>query len=134
MNVLKSVADEKTAGVVAKVHALLNPSNVVIVGASDKPGNWAERAWRNLRRYGFKGAIYPINPTRDTVWDTRCYRSYDELPEKPDHLLVVVPAKFVAAALRDGARAGARSANVMSSGFSEFSILEAKHSQQSWRK
>jgi acetyltransferase len=98
MNVLKSVADEKTAGIVAKVHALLNPSNVVIVGASDKPGNWAERAWRNLRRYGFKGAIYPINPTRDTVWDTRCYRSYDELPEKPDHLLVVVPANFDGAA------------------------------------
>ena len=51
MNVLKSVADEKTAGIVAKVHALLNPSNVVIVGATDKPGNWAERAWSNLRRY-----------------------------------------------------------------------------------
>jgi hypothetical protein len=27
----------------AQVDALLNPRNVVIVGATDKPGNWAER-------------------------------------------------------------------------------------------
>jgi acyl-CoA synthetase (NDP forming) len=119
MNVQKPVTDEKTADIVAKVHALLNPKNVVIVGASDKPGNWAERANRNLRHYKYPGAIYPFNPSRDEVWGTRCYRSYDELPEKPDHLLVVVPAKFVAAALREGARAGARSANIFSSGFSE---------------
>ena len=37
------------------IAALLNPRNIVIVGASDKPGNWAERSWNNLQRYGFKG-------------------------------------------------------------------------------
>lgn len=102
-----------------KVDALLNPRNVVIVGASDRPGNWAERAARNLRQYGFAGTIYPLNPTRDEIWGEKCYRNFADLPEKPDHLLVVVPAKFVAATLRDGARAGARSANILSSGFEE---------------
>lgn len=110
-------ADNKTAP--EKVHALLNPRNVVIVGASDKPGNWAQRAARNLRQYGFEGPIYPFNPTRDEIWGQKCYRSFADLPEKPDHMLVVVPAKFVAASLRDGARAGARSANILSSGFDE---------------
>jgi acetyltransferase len=102
-----------------KVHALINPRNVVIVGASDRPGNWAQRAARNLRQYGFAGEIYPFNPTRDEIWGERCYRSFADLPEPPDHLLVVVPAKFVAATLRDGAKAGARSANILSSGFDE---------------
>lgn len=101
------------------VHALLNPRNVVIVGASDRPGNWAWRAWRNLGREGFKGAIYPYNPARDKVWDERCYRSFDELPEPPDHLVVVIPARLVPAALRDAAIHGARSATVFSSGFGE---------------
>ncbi len=119
MNVQTAAADEKTAKTVAKVHALLNPKNVVIVGASDKPGNWAERANRNLRHYKYPGAIYPFNPSRSEVWGMRAYKSYDELPEKPDHLVVVVPAKFVAAALRDAAKAGARSANIFSSGFGE---------------
>ena len=102
-----------------KVHALLNPKNVVIVGASDRPGNWAWRAWRNLKREGFKGGIYPYNPSRDTVWDERCYKSFAELPEPPDHLVVVVPAKHVPATLRDAGQHGARSATVFSSGFGE---------------
>ena len=42
---------------IVKVEALLNPRNVVIVGATDKPGNWPQRVWRNLERYGYKGAV-----------------------------------------------------------------------------
>ena len=101
------------------IAALLNPRNIVIVGASDKPGNWAERSWNNLQRYGFKGAVYPINPGRDKVWGSKCYRSFGDLPEKPDHVLVLVPARFVSATLKEAAAAGARSATVISSGFGE---------------
>ena len=102
-----------------KVHALLNPRNVVIVGATDKPGNWPQRVWRNLHRYGFTGQVFPMNPTRDEVWDTRCYRRFADLPEPPDHLVVLAPAKTVCTVLREGAAAGARSATVFSSGFGE---------------
>lgn len=103
----------------AKVEALLNPKNVVILGATDKPGNWPQRVWRNLKRYNFAGAIYPFNPGREAVWDTRCYRNFAELPEAPDHLVVLIPAHAVPDALLDGAKAGARSATVMTSGFDE---------------
>ena len=102
-----------------KVEALLNPRNVVILGASDRPGNWAQRVWRNLKRYQYPGAVYPYNPSRDTVWETRCYRNFAELPEPPDHLVVLIPAHAVAAALAEAARFGARSATVMTSGFDE---------------
>src|SRR5207248_3946748 len=71
----------------AGVEALLNPKNVVIVGATDRPGNWAQRVWRNLNRYNFNGPIYPFNPGRDEVWDTRCFRNFESLPERPDHLV-----------------------------------------------
>ena len=103
----------------AKVDALLNPRNVVICGASDRPGNWAQRVWRNIRRYEFAGTVYPFNPGRDSVWDTRCYRSFSELPERPDHLVVLVPATAVPLVLEEAAAAGARSATVMTSGFGE---------------
>ena len=101
------------------VEALLNPRNVVIVGATDRPGNWAQRCSRNLARYGYGGPVYPLNPRREEVWGTRCYRTFSELPEPPDHLAVFVPAPFVEAVLREGAAAGARSATVVSSGFGE---------------
>ncbi|MDB5507755.1 MAG: acetyl-CoA synthetase [Hyphomicrobiales bacterium] len=102
-----------------KIDALLNPRNVVIVGATDKPGNWPQRVWRNLKRFDYPGAVYPFNPSRETVWETRCYRSFAELPEPPDHLVVLVPARAVPGLLREAAAAGARSATVMTSGFEE---------------
>lgn len=110
----------------AKVEALLNPRNVVIVGASDAPGSWALRAFQNLHRYQFPGAVYPLNPRRDQVWAMRCYRSFAELPEPPDHVVVVIPAPLVPDTLRAAAAAGARSATVMSSGFGEAADAAAK--------
>lgn len=110
------------AGVVnnnEKVGALLNPRNVVILGATDKPGSWTTRVFRNLKRYNFPGQVFPMNPGRDTVWDTKCYRDYAELPEAPDHLVVLVPAAAVPDSLRAAAKAGARSATIISSGFDE---------------
>jgi len=110
----------------SRVHALLNPRNVVILGASDTPGNWSWRVWRNVNRYKFPGPVYPLNPRRDTVWETRCYRSFDELPEPPDHVVVVIPASFVPDALLDARRAGARSATVLTAGFGESSDPSAR--------
>jgi acyl-CoA synthetase (NDP forming) len=117
----KEKAESGAGNAIEKVDALLNPRNVILVGATDKPGNWPQRVWRNLRRFEYPKPIYPFNPTRDTVWDMRCYRSFTELPEPPDHLVVLAPAKTVPATLRDAAAAGARSATIMTSGFEEAS-------------
>lgn len=111
---------------VEKVRALLAPGNVVIVGASDRPNNWALRVWRNLNRYEFPGPIYPINPRRETVWDVKCYPDFTSLPEPPDHVVIVVPAPHVPAILEDAAAAGARSSTVFSSGFDEAPHEEGK--------
>src|SRR5260370_8546840 len=110
-------AQPSLASAHAKVDALLNPRNIVILGASEKPGNWAQRVWRNARRYNFPGAIFPLNPGRDSVWNTRCYRSYAELPEPPDHIVMLIPAAHVPQAVIDAARAGAPSATIRTAGF-----------------
>src|SRR5258708_32584616 len=86
-----------------KVAALTAPRNTVLVGASDRPGSWAARGWRNLNRYEFPGPIYLINPRRTEIWDQPCYPDCKSLPEAPDHMPALVPATGVAATLRSGA-------------------------------
>src|ERR1700675_2847996 len=108
-----------------KVAALTAPRNAVLVGASDRPGGWSARVWRNLTRYEFPGPIYLVNPRRTEIWDRPCYPDFKSLPEPPDHLVVLVPAAGVAEALRSGAAAGARSATVFSAGFGEAFDSEA---------
>jgi acyl-CoA synthetase (NDP forming) len=105
--------------IVKSIHAMLHPRNVVLVGATDKPGNYAERIWNNLIKYKYEGGLFPVNAKRETIWGVPCYKDFASLPEKPDHVLVLVPARFAVQVIRDAAAAGARSATIVTSGFSE---------------
>jgi acyl-CoA synthetase (NDP forming) len=105
--------------IVKRVHAMLHPRNIVVVGATDKPGNYAERIWNNLIKYKYEGGLYPINAKRETIWGVTCYKDFANLPEAPDHVLVLVPARFAVQVIRDAAAAGARSATIVTSGFDE---------------
>ena len=122
----KSTTETDRRNSAEKVAALLDPRNVVLVGASDRPGSWTARVWRNLRRYNFEKPIYPLNPGRDEIWDVKCYKSMADMPEAPDHLVILVPAKAVPGVLREAAAAGARSATVFTSGFDEIGNDEGR--------
>lgn len=102
-----------------KVEALTNPRNAVVVGISESDRNWGARVYRSLKRYGFPGSIYFVNPSRSELFGKRCYPDFRSLPEPPDHLIVVVPAAGVCQVLSDAAEVGARSAAVLSGGFGE---------------
>ncbi|MDA9406567.1 acetate--CoA ligase family protein [Bradyrhizobium sp. CCBAU 45384] len=112
--------------IVKRIHAMLHPHNIVLVGATDKPGNYAERIWNNLVKYGFEGGLYPVNARRESIWGVTCYKDFASLPEKPDHVLVLVPARFAVQVIRDAAAAGARSATIVTSGFSELQDEESQ--------
>jgi acyl-CoA synthetase (NDP forming) len=112
--------------IVKGIHAMLHPHNIVLVGATDKPGNYAERIWNNLVKYGFEGGLYPVNAKRETIWGVPCFKDFASLPEKPDHVLVLVPARFAVQVIRDAAAAGARSATIVTSGFSELQDEESQ--------
>src|SRR6201747_2492483 len=112
--------------IVKRIHAMLHPRNIVLVGATDKPGNYAERIWNNLIKYKYEGGLFPVNSKRETIWGVPCYKDFASLPEKPDHVLVLVPARFTVQVIRDAAAAGARSATIVTSGFSELQDAESQ--------
>src|SRR4030081_4164973 len=112
--------------IVKGIHAMLHPRNIVLVGATDKPGNYAERIWNNLIKYQYEGGLYPVNARRETIWGGPCYKDFASLPEQPDHVLVLVPARFAVQVIRDAAAAGARSAANVTSGFSELQDDESQ--------
>src|ERR1700728_1875235 len=112
--------------IVKSIHAMLHPRNIVLVGATDKPGNYAERIWTNLIKYKFAGGLYPLNSKRETIWGVPCFKDFASLPDQPDHVLVLVPARFAVQVIRDAAAAGARSATIVTSGFSELQDDESQ--------
>jgi acyl-CoA synthetase (NDP forming) len=73
---------------------LLAPRSVAIFGASNDPTRISGRSLRYYREAGFKGAIYPINPTRDEVQGLKAYPDLASVPGSVDFGLIAVPANL----------------------------------------
>ncbi|NLO56204.1 MAG: CoA-binding protein, partial [Thermovirga sp.] len=74
---------------------LLSPRSVAVVGASENLESISGRPIKLLRRFGFKGGIFPVNPNRKTVAGLECYPDIRSLPITPDVVLVGVKARLV---------------------------------------
>src|SRR5882724_8924617 len=101
------------------IERLFHPRNVVLVGASDRPDHWSRRVYDNLKRFGFAGRVFPVNPNRSEIWGLPCLPDFAALPEAPDHLVLFTPAETSLRVLREGAAAGAQSATLYAAGFGE---------------
>src|SRR5919109_4546181 len=99
--------------------AALNPASVAIIGASDNPHKVGGRPVLYLQRYGYRGAIYPINPGRATVQGLRAFARLEELPEAPELAIVAVAGDDAVRAVEACAVRGVKVAVVMASGFGE---------------
>ncbi len=103
----------------AGLEALIGPTSVAIIGASDDPGRIGGRPLRYLIKWGYEGPFYPVNPNRDTVQGVPAYKSVKDIGKPIDCALIAVPAKYVLETLEDCAACGVKSAIVFSSGFAE---------------
>lgn len=98
---------------------LFNPSSVGLVGASDDTNKTAGRPLQFLRRAGFTGNVYPINPNRATVQGERAWPSLSALPVVPEHVFVLSSTESVLDVVRECARLGVKIVTILASGFSE---------------
>lgn len=100
--------------------SLFNPKSVAVIGASTKELSIGNRVLKNLVDFGFKGAIYPVNPKADEVRGIKAYKSILDVPaEGIDVVHMVIPAKFVPQAFEDCGKKGVRNVIINSGGFSE---------------
>ena len=103
----------------ALAEQLLRPRRVALVGVSDDLAKTAARPLRFLRRAGFAGTVYPVNPTRATVQGEPAFRSLADLPERPDHAFILTGTDAAIAAVAECGRLGIPVATVLAGGFSE---------------
>lgn len=105
----------------AGLDAFFNASGVAVIGASDDITKIGGRPVQLLRKYGYAGAIYPINPKGGTIQGLPAYASVLDTPTAPDLAILAVPMEATLQAVRDCATRGVRGAIVLSSGFAEAS-------------
>jgi acetate---CoA ligase (ADP-forming) len=101
------------------LQSALAPRSIAVIGASDNPHKVGGRPILYLQRYGYRGAIYPINPARATVQGLRAFARLEDLPEAPELAIVAVAGAEAVRAVESCAAQGVKVAVVMASGFGE---------------
>ncbi|MFG1225425.1 acetate--CoA ligase family protein [Xanthobacter wiegelii] len=99
--------------------ALLHPRSVALVGISDDMTKTAARPLAFLRRAGFAGRIYPVNPSRATVQGEPAFPSLSALPEVPDHAFILTGTQAAITTVEECGRLGIPVATILAGGFSE---------------
>ncbi len=103
----------------ALADCLLRPRSVAVVGASADPAKNNGRPVRYLRKHGYPGPIYPVNPAYETLEALPCYPSLRAVAAPIDHALVMVPQAAVEGVIDDCLAAGVRCASIFTGGFAE---------------
>ncbi len=101
------------------LESLFRPKAVAVIGASSKELSIGNRVIKNLSDFGFKGAIYPINPSADEIRGIKAYKSIIDCPDGVDVVHMVIPAKFVPQAVEDCGKKGVKHIIINSGGFGE---------------
>ncbi|MFD8749648.1 GNAT family N-acetyltransferase [Kitasatospora sp. NPDC059577] len=101
---------------VASLTALLRPASVAVVGASRREGSVGRSVLAKIRKGGFTGALWAVNPHAAEIDGRLAYPDVAALPAVPDLVVLAVPADAVPGVAEECGAAGVRALAVLTSG------------------
>ena len=99
--------------------ALFTPNSIALIGASGDTAKNTSRPQRYLRKHGYGGKIFPVNPGRAELFGERAYADVASIPEAVDHAFIMVPAKAVAPAIEQCCAKRVPVVTIFTDGFAE---------------
>ena len=94
---------------------LLRPRSVAVIGG----GVWCENVVQQCRAIGFRGAIWPVHPTRTEIAGAPAFEGLAALPSAPDAVFIGVNRTLTVQLVAQLAEMGAGGATCFASGFRE---------------
>ena len=112
------------------LETLFNPNSIAIVGASANPSKQGNRYIRQLREFGFKGSIYPVNPKHSKILGLTVYSSLDTVPGPIDYVISTVPAEDVPGLIEDCRKKSVKILHLYTGQLGETGIPERKRLEE----
>jgi 4-hydroxybutyrate---CoA ligase (ADP-forming) len=107
----------------------LSPKSIAVIGASDKRGSVGATITSNIMN-GFKGTVYPISPSRDTVFYKKAYKNVLDVPKSIDLAVIVIKNTLVAPVLEECGKKKIKGVIIITAGFKEVDEEGAKREQE----
>ena len=102
------------------------PQAVAVVGASPREASIGFTLVNNLKKGGFPGKIYPINPKHEEILDLKTYASLAAVQAPIDLAIIAVPIKGAPAILKECGLAQVPGAIIISAGGKETGVAGAE--------
>lgn len=99
------------------VTSMVRPRGVAVIGASAKRTTQGNMVIRNLKDFGYSGAIVPVHPQVPEIEGLAAVNVVSALPAETDTVVVAIPAVQVLATLEQLEQGPVRSAIIYSNGF-----------------
>ena len=95
------------------------PQSVAVVGVSESPDNLGQGIVANLLSFNYPGEIFLVGPRAGTAFGRPIFPSLTDLPQAVDLVVILAPARFVPALVRECGELGITRVVVESGGFAE---------------
>ncbi|MFW9937180.1 MAG: acetate--CoA ligase family protein [Candidatus Thorarchaeota archaeon] len=95
------------------------PKSIAVIGASATPGKVGYNVLKNIIDSQYKGKIFPINPTTETILGFKTYSSILKVPHQVEIAIFVIPGKSVNAVVEECGQKGVKGVVIISAGFKE---------------
>ncbi|MCD4737952.1 MAG: CoA-binding protein, partial [Anaerolineae bacterium] len=102
-----------------QLEAFFRPRGVAVIGASSNPAKLSHGVVRNLKKHGYKGAIYPVNPKGGEILGFKVYPRIADLPDPIDLGIIMVRAQWAPETLKECGERGLKAVIVITGGFKE---------------
>ncbi|MBT8340670.1 MAG: CoA-binding protein [Desulfatitalea sp.] len=99
--------------------AIFTPGSVAVVGASSMPGKVGHDIFVNILKGGYRGVLYPVNPSAESIACVRAYPSISQIPYPLDLAMIILSPKLAEGAIREAIDKGVKGVVIVSAGFKE---------------
>ena len=98
---------------------IFSAKSVAVIGASRNPGKIGYVTLENFVKGGYKGKLFAVNPSAESILNVKCYPTLSAIKEKVELAVITIPGEFVPKTIEECGKKGVKACVIISAGFSE---------------
>src|SRR5208337_3842297 len=102
---------------IRNLESFFNPKRIAVIGASNDPASVGYLVLRNMIGKGFKGVVYPVNPSLESVQGIEAYKSIGEIKAPVDLAVTTIGIDGILSTLEECGKKGVRGVAIISPDF-----------------
>lgn len=83
------------------LHALFDPENIAVIGASSNPMKAGCIILSNLIRIGYPKKVFPVSVNEESILDFPCYKKLSEVEDTVELVVLITPSELIYDIMKD---------------------------------